>query len=49
MNSGVLRATEWRSHWVVGDRYTIKATGEAFALVEILVPRGVGHVEDSGC
>jgi quercetin dioxygenase-like cupin family protein len=46
MDNGVLRAGEGRSLWVVGDRYTIKATGEetggAFALVEALVPPGGG-------
>jgi quercetin dioxygenase-like cupin family protein len=46
MNSGVLRAGEGRRVWVVGDRYTIKASGEetggAFALVEALVPPGSG-------
>lgn len=46
MDSGVLRAGEGRSIWVVGDRYTIKAsgaeTGEAFALIEALVPPGGG-------
>ena len=28
MESGVLRAGEGRSVWVVGDRYTVKASGE---------------------
>jgi hypothetical protein len=46
MDNDVLRAGEGRSLWVVGDRYTIKATGEetggAFALVEALVPPGGG-------
>src|SRR3954464_9566390 len=42
MNSGILRAGEGRAAWVVGDHYTVKAsgedTGEAFALIEVLVP-----------
>jgi quercetin dioxygenase-like cupin family protein len=46
MDSGVLRAGEGRSIWVVGDRYTIKASGEdtggAFALIEALVTPGGG-------
>src|SRR3954449_12510061 len=46
MNSGILRAGEGRAAWVVGDRYTVKAsgedTGEAFALIEVLVPPGSG-------
>jgi quercetin dioxygenase-like cupin family protein len=42
MNSGILRAGNGRAAWVVGDHYTIKAsgadTGGAFALIEVLVP-----------
>jgi quercetin dioxygenase-like cupin family protein len=42
MNSGILRAGTGRAVWVVGDHYTIKAsgadTGGAFALIEVLVP-----------
>ncbi len=46
MDSGVLKAGEGRTVWVVGDRYTIKTSGEetggAFALVEALVPPSGG-------
>ncbi len=46
MNSGVLKAGEGRSIWVVGDRYTIKASGErtggAYALIETMVLPGGG-------
>ena len=46
MNNGVLAAREGRSIWVVGDRYTIKAsgkgTGGAFAIMEAIVPSGNG-------
>jgi quercetin dioxygenase-like cupin family protein len=46
MTSGVLRAGEGRSVWVVGDRYTVKAGGEdtggAYALIEAMVPPGGG-------
>lgn len=46
MMSGVRQAGEGRSIWVVGDRYTIKASGEetggAFALIEATVPPGGG-------
>jgi len=46
MNTGLLTPGQGRSIWVVGDRYTIKAsgeeTGEAFALIEALVPPGGG-------
>lgn len=42
MNSGILRTGEGRAAWVVGDHYTVKASGEdtggAFALIEVLVP-----------
>src|SRR3954449_12044228 len=38
MNSGILRAGEGRAAWVVGDHYTVKASGEdtggALALIE---------------
>jgi quercetin dioxygenase-like cupin family protein len=46
MNIGVIRAGEGRSIWVVGDRYTIKCsgndTGGAFAMIEAIVPPGNG-------
>ena len=46
MNNGVLAAGEGFSIWVVGDRYTIKAsgndTGGAFAMIEAIVPPGNG-------
>ena len=46
MDSGVLQPGEGRTVWVVGDRYTIKTSGEdtggAFALIEALVPPGGG-------
>jgi quercetin dioxygenase-like cupin family protein len=42
MNSGILKAGMGRAVWVVGDHYTIKASGEdtggAFTLIEVLVP-----------
>lgn len=42
MKSGVLRAGVGEAAWVVGDHYTMKATGDdtggAFALIEVLVP-----------
>jgi quercetin dioxygenase-like cupin family protein len=42
LNTAHRQAGEGRSTWVVGDRYTIKAsgadTGGAFALIEALVP-----------
>lgn len=42
METNAIFAGEGRTIWVVGDRYTIKASGEetggAFALVEALVP-----------
>ena len=42
MNSGILRTGEGRAAWVVGDLYTVKASGEdtggAFALIEVVVP-----------
>ena len=42
MNSGILRTGVGQAVWVVGDHYTIKASGEdtggAFALIEVLVP-----------
>ena len=46
MNSGMMRAGEGKSAWVVGDLYTVKAsgkdTGGAFALIEVMVPPGSG-------
>jgi quercetin dioxygenase-like cupin family protein len=46
MDSGVLAPGGGRTIWVVGDRYTIKASGEetggAFALIEAMVPPGGG-------
>lgn len=46
MKTDVLKAGEGRTIWVVGDRYTIKTSGEetggAFALVEALVLPGGG-------
>jgi quercetin dioxygenase-like cupin family protein len=46
METGILKSGEGRSVWVVGDRYTIKTSGEetggAFALIETLVPPGGG-------
>ena len=46
MNSGILRTGEGRAVWVVGDHYTVKASGEdtggAFALIEVLVPPNSG-------
>ena len=42
MDSGILQAGAGRAAWVVGDLYTVKASGEdtggAFALIEVLVP-----------
>jgi quercetin dioxygenase-like cupin family protein len=46
MDTGILRSGEGRSIWVVGDRYTIKASGQetggAFALIETQVTPGGG-------
>ena len=46
MNSGILRPKEGRAVWVVGDHYTVKASGEdtggGFALIEVLVPSQSG-------
>ena len=46
MNSGIMRAGEGQSAWVVGDLYMVKAsgkdTGGAFALIEVMVPPGSG-------
>jgi len=46
MNNGVIVAGEGRSILVVGDRYTIKCSGNdtsgAYALVEAIVPPGSG-------
>src|SRR5215211_8185811 len=42
MNSEIVRAGEGQAAWVVGDLYTVKASGEdtggAFALIEVEVP-----------
>ena len=47
MNNGVMVAGEGRSIWVVGDRYTIKCSGNdtsgAFAMMEAMVPPGMDH------
>lgn len=46
MLTGVLPAGQGKAYWVVGDRYTILAsgedTGEAFALIHAEVPPGGG-------
>lgn len=46
MNSGILRTGEGRAAWVVGDLYTVKASGEdtggAFTLIEVMVPSQSG-------
>ena len=46
MKNGVMVAGEGRSIWVVGDRYTIKCSGNdtsgAFAMMEAIVPPGHG-------
>jgi quercetin dioxygenase-like cupin family protein len=46
MNSGILHPKEGRAVWVVGDHYTVKASGEdtngAFTLIEVLVPSQSG-------
>jgi quercetin dioxygenase-like cupin family protein len=46
VQTGVLRAGEGSSYWVVGDLYTILASGEdtggAFALIHATVPPGSG-------
>jgi quercetin dioxygenase-like cupin family protein len=46
MKSGILRPQKGRAVWVVGDHYTVKASGEdtggAFALIEVLVPSQSG-------
>jgi quercetin dioxygenase-like cupin family protein len=46
MNSGMLRTGKGRAVWVVGDHYTVKASGEdtggAFTLIEVLVPSQSG-------
>ena len=46
MNNGVLVAGEGRSIWVIGDRYTIKCSGNdtsgAYAMMEAIVPPGHG-------
>src|SRR5262245_20385213 len=46
MNLSVLRAGEGKAYWVVGDLYTVLASGEdtggAFALIHGMVPPGGG-------
>jgi quercetin dioxygenase-like cupin family protein len=46
METGVLKAGEGRTVWIVGDRYTIKSSGAdtsgRFVLIEALVPPGGG-------
>lgn len=46
MNIGVLNGGEGQAYWVVGDLYTILASGEdtggAYALIHALVPPGSG-------
>jgi mannose-6-phosphate isomerase-like protein (cupin superfamily) len=46
MNTGVLKAGEGKAYWVVGDLYTILASGEdtggAYALIHAQVPPGGG-------
>ena len=46
MRTGVLKAGEGKSYWVVGDLYTILASGEdtggAYALMHAVVPPGGG-------
>jgi quercetin dioxygenase-like cupin family protein len=46
MRSDILGAGKGQTVWVVGDHYTIKAsgadTGGAFTLIEVLVPAGSG-------
>jgi quercetin dioxygenase-like cupin family protein len=46
MRTGVMVSGEGRSIWVVGDRYTIKCSGNdtngAYALMEAIVPPGAG-------
>jgi quercetin dioxygenase-like cupin family protein len=46
MQTGVLKAGEGKAYWVVGDLYTILASGEdtggAYALIHALVPPGGG-------
>src|SRR5688500_19633671 len=46
MHTGVLRAGEGKAYWVVGDLYTILASGEdtggAYALIHAVVPPGGG-------
>lgn len=42
MNNGILQTGNGRAVWVVGDHYTVKASGEdtggSFTLIEVLVP-----------
>jgi quercetin dioxygenase-like cupin family protein len=46
MQTGVLNAGEGKAYWVVGDLYTILASGEdtggAYALIHAMVPPGAG-------
>lgn len=46
MRTGVLKAGEGKAYWVVGDLYTILASGEetggAYALIHATVPPGGG-------
>ena len=46
MINGLLAAGQGRSIWVIGDRYTVKCSGNdtsgAFALIEAIVPAGGG-------
>jgi quercetin dioxygenase-like cupin family protein len=46
LQTGVLKAGEGRAYWVVGDRYTVLASGEdtggAYALIHTEVPPGGG-------
>jgi quercetin dioxygenase-like cupin family protein len=42
MESGILQASDGPAAWVVGDLYTVKASGDdtggAFTLIEVMVP-----------
>src|SRR5262245_23145884 len=46
MNTGVLKAGQGKAYWVVGDLYTVLASGEdtggAYALIHAAVPPGGG-------
>lgn len=58
MKTGIAKPGEGRSVWVVGDRYTIKVSGDdsagAFAMIEAWIPPGSGppphihHRDDEG-